>query len=98
MHCTPACQLICCLQPAPLSVFDELDPQPAFFSSPPSKPAGLRNATAAAGEAGEQPQQQLQQQQQWGQRQPKSDKLAGMRRIVSVANLTTAVFYSCVGE
>jgi hypothetical protein len=84
-----------------ISVFDELEPQPAFFSSSSSKPAGLLDVASGAGQAGEQPQpqqQQLEQRQRQQQRQPRSDKLAGMSQIICLANLTTALFYSCVGE
>ena len=104
-----SCQSMCCLRCAltslqchtnVISVWDELEHQPAFFSSS-SKPAG-EEAAVNTGQAVEQQQerrrqQQQQQQQQWGQRQPKSDKLAGMIRVVCLANLATALFYSCVG-
>lgn len=85
-----------------INVWQELEPRPSFFRAA-TRPAMPQQATADAGQqqADAQAQRPAGQgaaaEQGSGQRRPRSEKLAGMARVVAVAVALTALFYSCVG-
>lgn len=86
-----------------INVWQELEPRPSFFRAA-TRPAMPQQATVDAGQqqADAQAQRPAGQsaaaEQGSGQRRPRSEKLAGMARVVAVAVALTALFYSCVGE
>lgn len=81
-----------------VSVFDELEPRPLFFPpSPDPSVAGGAADGAGSGAAAAARYESLPPLDSGGLRR-KTDKLAGMIRVVAAMLLTTALLYSTVGE